>query len=59
MTKINQSMIKLIILPGFWGTLFEIIGIIIVFFTLVEQLSNFFPKLNRGKQFIYKTQAQA
>ena len=58
MPKINQPMIKLIILPGFWGALFEIIGIIIVFLTLIEQLSNFFPKLSRGKQFIYKKTSQ-
>lgn len=51
-------MTKIIILPGFWGAFFEIIGIIVVILTLVEQLSNIFPKLSRGKQFIFRKASQ-
>ncbi|MBN2396518.1 MAG: hypothetical protein JXC36_08700 [Candidatus Atribacteria bacterium] len=51
-------MTKFIILPGIWGAIFEIIGILIVFLTIIEQLSNLFPKLSRGKQFIFKKASQ-
>lgn len=51
-------MTKLIILPGFWGVLFEIIGLVVVLLTLFELLSNLYPKLSRGKQFIFKKASQ-
>jgi hypothetical protein len=51
-------MVKVIILPGLWGAIFEIIGIAIVFLTIIEQLSNLFPKLSKGKQYLYKKASQ-
>lgn len=50
-------MIKLM-LSGFLSSLFEIIGIVIVFLSLIELLSNLFPKLSRGKQFLFKKASQ-
>jgi hypothetical protein len=42
------------IIPGYWGTIFQIIGILVIILTLIELLSNLFPKLSRLKKFLFQ-----
>jgi len=42
------------VVPGFWGSALQIVGIVVIVLTLFELLSNLFPKLSRLKKNLFK-----